>query len=168
MMYGERVYVIRGRFRDYYEKELYKNRRLPDGDNYLFGKEAEEHLKFKTLKIDDYKRFNKGKHISLEEMLNICKPVFTELDDNIVSVQINIKEALVNEFNRGINYERVRWNNKIRNRIAKLERYIEKWRADTEKPEEQRRKEIMKLTAEIGTLEYLLIAEKIGIIDEEE
>ena len=165
---GEKVYILNGSVRDYYENEIHKISKKYYGYGNTFINPAEEQVKFKTLKVDDYAGFKKDKDVSLEELLNICTPVFTNMEENIVSVQIDVKEALVNEFNRGVNYERVRWNNKIRNRIAKLEKYIERWRADTEKPEEQRNKSIMRLTAEIGTLEYLLIAEKIGIIEEDE
>lgn len=55
-----------------------------------------------------------------------------------------------------INYKYIQ-KDKIKEEIKKLNSYIERWKAEEEKPKEQCNKEIMRLTAQIGTLELLLL-----------
>lgn len=113
-----------------------------------------------TLDLEDLKE--------LQNLINKYKEQEKERDEIYADYQDLGKEKLQLEekLDRTLYELRIFKNeyvskNKIRKLINELNGYIEKWRNEKDKPKEQCNKEIMRLTAEIGILEALLIGDDI-------
>lgn len=134
--------------------------------------EDEQILKFISEEKIEIKGVSVGTQFRLlrriENLINKYKELEKERDGIYADYQelgkekLELEEKLDNVFHVLRIYENECVSKyKIRKKIKELENCIEKWRNEKEKPKEQCNKEIMRLAAEIGILEALLIGDDI-------
>lgn len=137
------------------QEELYA------GDRNIHATLGFEELKELHCLLNDYGVHKRGNEILLAQKRELEK----ERDGIYADYQELGKEKLqleekVDEYTKQLDLDYVDKNfvskDKIKKRIKELNSYIEKWKVEKDKPKEQCGKAIMRLTAQIGTLEELL------------